>query len=184
MLVKLGRPLGLRYLTDALGLTRRKPNILEIPMQFLDEAGQPERNLAIYMEFVGEPFPVGSSIPFCYEIGPTFANEAEINEDSFFHQGFLPPPTSYDVDVIHLPFYKLPIKTLERRKSALYQETETLVFENFEDESALWNFLNETSWRLIRDEEKFCEFTFTNPIDNKLEESLNLPDGFRRRWVL
>ena len=182
--VKLGRPLGLRSLTDTLGLTRRKPNILKIPMEFLSVAGQLKLDLAIYMEFVGEPFPIGSSISFCIADAPTFANEAEMNEDSFFHQGFLPGPHAFDIDVIHVPFYKLPIKTLERRNSALYQETETLVFDSSsDDKESLYSFLHETSWRLIRDEEKFCEFRFTNPTDNKLESSLNLPAGFRRRWV-
>ena len=192
MLVKLGRPFSLRLITDFLRLTRRSSNILKVPFQRMSgtsaspdtkhDAADEQATLAIFMEFIGDPFPIGSTIPLCLDAFSHLTVESEYGEESFFYQTFYEP--QYEEGFSNKKFYKLPVLTMERRRSDYFQETQTLCLNTTaEDADELYDSLFEAAWCLIRDERKFVEFGVTDPTTGDIKSSRSIATTFRSKHL-
>lgn len=147
--------------------------------------------LAIYLEYWGDPFPINSTIPFCLPTSPPLFKYDQMNATQFY--GMVFSEYFYEEGEIVKQFYKLPIATQERRRNSVWQESEPVVFDITSEfvaddlesfKGRLDSLLVDLAWCLIRDEEKFFEFSYTKPLSDKRFHSEDLPSIFRRREVL
>lgn len=204
MQVRLGRPFRIRAVSDALGIT--SGGCLKIPIWIFtgDESIQKLESLdshhftedghialAIYLEYWGDPFPINSTVPFCLPSSPPFFKYDQMNETQFY--GMVFSEYFYEGGEIVKQFYKLPIATQERRRNSVWQESEPVVFDVSSEfvaddleyfKGRLDSLLRDLAWYLIRDEEKFFEFSYTKPFSDKRFHSEDLPSMSRRREVL
>ena len=204
MQVKLGRPFRIRALSDALGIT--SGGCLKIPIQIytgdqdipklesLDSHHVTEDGhiaLAIYLEYWGDPFPINSTIPFCLPSSPPLFEYDQMNATQFY--GMVFSEDFYEGGETVKQFYKLPIATQERRRSSIWQESDPVIFDMASEfdpddweglQGQLDSLLYTLAWFLVRDEEKFFEFSYTKPFSDKRFHSEDLPSIFRRREVL
>ena len=204
MQVRLGRPFRIRALLDAIGVT--SGGCLKIPILIFTGGGGKQSVecleshhltedghivLAIYLAYWGDPFPINSTVPFCLPISPPLLNYDEMRETQFY--GMVFSEYFYEGGETIKQFYKLSIATQERRRNSVWQESEPVIFDmasDFETEDLeslkgrLDSLLRDLAWYLIRDEEKFFEFSYTKPLSDKRFHSEDLPSIFRRREVL
>ena len=204
MQVSLGRPFRIRALSDALGLT--SGGCLKIPIWIFtgDQSIQKLESiysghctddshivLAIYLEYWGDPFPVNSTIPFCLPSSPPLFKYDQMNATQFY--GMVFSEDFYEGGETVKQFYKLPIATQERRRSSIWQESDPVIFDMASEfgpddweglQGQLDSLLYTLAWFLVRDEEKFFEFSYTKPFSDKRFHSEDLPSIFRRREVL
>lgn len=204
MQVKLGRPFRVRALSDSLGIT--SGGCLKIPI-WIFIGGEDKHSLesleshhftddghialAIYLEFWGDQFSISSTIPFCLPNSPPLFKYDQMSGTQFYEMTF--SESFYEEGEMVKQFYKLPIATQERRRNSIFQESEPVVFDMTSEfgtddvesfKSRLDSLLLDLSWYLVRDEEKFFEFSYTKPFSDKRFHSEGLPSILRRREVL
>jgi hypothetical protein len=147
--------------------------------------------LAIYLEYWGDPFPINSTVPFCIPTSPPLFNYDQMRETQFYGMAF--SEYFYEEGETVKQFYKLPVATQERRRNTIWQESDPVIFDmasEFETDDwaslqgQLDSLLSNLAWFLVRDEEKFFEFSYTKAFSNKRFYSEDLPSIFRRREVL